>query len=381
MSNDENDYLKIKLQNDAIEAKEKDAYFKEVTNTLNTDERLLNYFKDFDEKSVQEFKEFYAHRKVSWRFNKYSQTEFKASLDERFHGYCVTALKNIQYKKLFHAMSSWMSEEETFDGIVISWDWYEWIAKPLSCPFLPPIEKHEVQCYIDFLNQVGYDFSVEDTYLNLSPDDFFETDQEKGEDRWKGDDEDDDYKYCSWFQFYDKCYDTEHFKLKRGTRSKKENRYVLRAYEEQSKQNPIDPNIVHAPYINIYEEKENFIRIFEDSEFKHLYRAHAAQMEQFSFTEEIDMEIIHLSEADEIIPIESNDDWRKGVKIACEKYHRETTNLLIWDVYEEYLIFKTIKDGFKEWESENTAEAHRQEAANRILTGRRLMGEPEDFNF
>ena len=49
MSNDENDYLKIKLQNDAIEAKEKEAYFKEVTNTLNTDERLLNYFKDFDE--------------------------------------------------------------------------------------------------------------------------------------------------------------------------------------------------------------------------------------------------------------------------------------------------------------------------------------------
>ncbi len=380
MSNDENDYLKVKLQNDAIEAKEKDAYFKEVTNTLNTDERLLNYFKDFDEKSVQEFKEFYAHRKVSWRFNKYSQTEFKASLDERFHGSCVTALKNIQYKKLFHDMSSWMSEEVVFDGIQICWDWRQWSNKPLSCPHIPPIEKHEVQCYIDFLSQVGYDFSVEDDYINMSPNNFLEEDDKKGADRWKDDDDDD--RYGSWFQYYDKCYGTEYYKLKPGTRVKKENRYLDCAYEEQIKENRIEPNIVQTPNLYLYKERENFIHLFEDSEFKHLFRAHAAQMEQFSFSEEIDMELIHLSEAEEIIPIESNEDWRKGVKNACEKYHRETAILLIWDVYEEYLIFKTIKDGFKDWESDSTTyEELKENFANKILTGRRLMGEPENFNF
>ena len=380
MSNDENDYLKIKLQKEAIEAKEKEAYYKEVCNTLDTDERLLNYFKDFDEQSVKEFKEFYAHQKVSWRFAQYNQTEFKAKLDERFHDYCVSSLKNIQYIKLFHAMASWMNEEVVFDGIQICWDWHQWHAKPLSCPHLPPIEKHEVQCYIDFLNQVGDDFAIDDNYIHLSPDNFFETDEAKGADRWIGQDE--ELMYGSWFKYYDKCYGTEYYKLKPGLRVNKENKYIYRTHEEEAKQNPIDPNAVHAPYLHFYTEKENFIRLFEDSEFKHLYRAHAAQTEQNNFAEEIDMEIIHLCDAEEIIPIESNDDWRQGVKIACEKYHRETAILLMWDVYEEYLVFKPIKDGLKDWERDSdTYDELREQVANRILTGRRLMGEPEDFNF
>ena len=379
MNNDENDYLKVKLHKEATIAKEKEAYFKEVTNTLDTDERLLDYFKDFDEQSVKEFKEYYAHRKVHWRFAEYNLTEFKARLDERFHKYCVDGLINIQLKKLFNTMASWMSEEVVFDGIEICWDWRQWLTKPLSCPFLPPIEKHEVQCYIDFLNEVGYDFSVADNYINLSPEDFFETDEEKGADRWIGDDA--EYTYGSWFKYYDKCYDTEYFKLKPGTRVKKENVYELCAYKAAGMLKPIDPNFVQAPYLSIYEEKENFIRLFEDSDFKHLYRANAAQKEQYSFAEEIDMDLIYLSKAAETVPIESNDDWRKGVKIACEKYHRETAMLLMWDVYEEYLIFKPISGGFKEWEGEDTSQAHREQVANRILTGRRLMGEPENFNF
>lgn len=381
MSNDENDYLKARLQKNAIDAVNKDAYFKEVYHVLNTDERLQNYFKDFDEQSVKEFKEYYAHRKVSWRFAEYNLTEFKAKLDGRFHEYCVDSLKNIQLKKLFHAIASWVSEEVTFEGIEIRWDWYQWIAKPFSCPYLPPIEKHEVECYIDFLNEVGYDFSISDSYIHLSPDNFLETEEVKGADRWDGD-VDEEISYGSWFKYYDKCYDTEYYKLKPGTRINKENKYELHAYEEQRMKYPIDPNIVHAPYLDFYDEKENFVRLFEDSEFKHLYRAHEAQTAQNRFAEEIDMEIIHLSDAAEIIPIESNDDWREGVRIACEKYHRDTAILLMWDVYEEYLIFKPMKDGFKDWERDSdTYDGMRDQMANRILKGRRLHGEPEDFNF
>ena len=120
MSNEENDYLKVKLQKDALEAKEKEVYFKEVYHTLDTDERLLKYFENFDEQSVKEFKQYYAHQKVSWRFAKYNQTEFKERLDERFHKYCVEALINIQYKKLFNTIASWMNEEVVFDDIRMS---------------------------------------------------------------------------------------------------------------------------------------------------------------------------------------------------------------------------------------------------------------------
>ena len=120
MSNEENDYLKVKLQKDALEAKEKEVYFKEVYHTLDTDKRLLKYFENFDEQSVKEFKEYYAHHKVSWRFATYNQTEFKERLDERFHKYCVEALINIQYKKLFNTIASWMNEEVVFDDIRMS---------------------------------------------------------------------------------------------------------------------------------------------------------------------------------------------------------------------------------------------------------------------
>ncbi len=54
----------------------------------------------------------------------------------------------------------------------------------------------------------------------------------------------------------------------------------------------------------------------------------------------------------------------------------------MWDVYEEYLIFKPIKDGFEDWERDSdTYDGMRDQMANRILKGRRLHGEPEDFNF
>ena len=379
---DENIHSNNFLNIQADLARQKDIYSKQVLHTLNTDERFINYFKDYDETSVQNFKDYYINQRTHWHFNAEGLKEYKDKQNERFYEYAISALKHIQFKKLFHVMASWMNKECNFDDIEVSVDWDKWCKKPFSCPYISPIQLHEVQCYKDFLNQLEDDFSfTNQMYINVSPFNFVE--HTSGRARWEGEDKfDQENYYGRWFTFFDQRYGTAFYKLKPGTRVTNEYKYIWHYHQTQRDNAPkVTPPAI-LPTISIYSDKDEFVNLFEDKDFKELYKAHKRWNDELNFASEVDMQIIYLSEAKEIIPIEYHDDWREGIKIACEHYHRNKTIQILEDVFDEYQILRDMEGGFDEWEEDKYPSfTTREEHISNILNGRRLMGEPEDLNF
>ena len=376
---DENNHSKAYLNKQAEIARQKDNYSKQVLHTLNTDERFINYFKDYEETSVQNFKDYYINQRTHWHFNADELKKYKDKQNERFYKYAIDALKHIQFKKLFHVMASWMNKECNFDGIELSIDWNKWCKMPFSCPYIPPIQLHEVECYKDFLNQLEDDFSfTHQMYINVSPFDFVEDDS--GKKNWEGKDDPEGY-YGRWFTFFDQRYGTAFYKLKPGTRVTNEYKYIWHHHKTQREIAPITypPEL---PAIYMYRDKDEFVNLFEDRDFKELYKAHKRWNDEVNFASEVDMEIIYLSEAKEIVPVEYHDDWREGLKIACEQYNRNKTIQILEDVFDEYQILRDMEGGFEEWEADkHPSYTTREEHISNILSGRRLMGEPEDLNF
>jgi hypothetical protein len=376
-----NNHSKDFLNSQANVAKQKDIYSKEVLNTLNTEERFVNYFNQFEDSSVKLFKNLYVQYRTNWHFNPYNKIDFKNRINQRFYKLAITALKNIQLKKLFNVMSSWMNKECNFPDIEVSIDWEKWCKKPLSCPHIEPIQLHEIECYKDFINQLEDTFFFAHMYINLSPMSFVEDKELKGS-RWEGEYGQEEY-YGRWFTFFDQRYGTSYFKLKPGTRVTNEYKYIWH-YQKTIQENApqiTPPEIL--PTISIYSNKDEFVNLFEDKEFKQLYKAYSRWKDELRFAEDIDMDIIYLCEAKEIIPIEDNDDWREGISIASDKYCRNKTIQILEDVFDEYLILRTIDEGFDEWEESHnmaTFTTH-DEHIKKIFNGRKLMGEPEDLNF
>ena len=213
--------------------------------------------------------------------------------------------------------------------------------------------------------------------------DFYES-ESSNDSRWEGENIDDTENYYGrWFTFYDQYYGTAEFKLKPGTRINNEYKYIRHYHQTLRDNEPVITPPVFLPHLSIYKDKDEFVNLFEDKEFKLLYKAHKRQMGGYEFAENIDMDIIYLSEAKEVIPVEDHDDWREGLKIACEQYHRTKTIQILEDVFDEYRILCDMEGGFEEWEGtpELPMFSDHDEYISKIFKGRKLMGEPEDLNF
>lgn len=84
------------------------------------------------------------------------------------------------------------------------------------------------------------------------------------------------------------------------------------------------------------------------------------------------------------MPVQDNDDWREGLKLANEQHIRSKVIEAIMPAYEEYLYLLENELGFEDWiekEDPNYEEAYIQERKANILAARKLLNEPEDFNF
>ncbi len=381
MALDENDYLKNQLKKDIVEAKEKEAYYLQVLHELNTEERYAHFLKPFPRERVEEFKKDYARQRVYWHFNKNSHSAFRDRLDNRYFEYCQIALKRIQDRKLFNAISLWASKQLDVAGIEVSYDWGYWTRNPINCPHISPISKEDIEVYIQFLQQADFDFSVTDNHYSVDLFSFEDTEQEFGALRWEGELADDSF-FGPWFRFYDHYYNTRFYKDLPGTRMNEEQRYIWIYRDWKNAQAPKSVTQEAKPKIFYHSEKEKLFELFEDKETKELYRSYKEMHEGFWFADSIEMDAIYLTEAKELIPIEYHDDWREGVKIACEKYHREMTIYLIWGVYQEYKNKLAANDSFEDWGVKPSYYFKiREEAVFEMIEGRKLVGEPANLDF
>ena len=82
----------------------------------------------------------------------------------------------------------------------------------------------------------------------------------------------------------------------------------------------------------------------------------------------------------EVVPIESNQDWKEGLYYAAKAHQNQKVSDLLPSVYEEYLMMREMgillstKEKISDFDLSNVWK-------ERILLGRKISGEPGDFNF
>ena len=127
----------------------------EVTQSLKTDERITDYFKQFNKLSVDIFINAYAHKKTIWLECGAAFKEIQFRRDTEWIDLAFEHLENIQHKKLFDAQCLWRAEQLTISEVEICYNFSLWGDDVLNCPFIEAISEDDIKLYLEFLNSDG----------------------------------------------------------------------------------------------------------------------------------------------------------------------------------------------------------------------------------
>lgn len=97
-------------------------FLKSVKEELRTEERFVNYFKDFDPESVASFIESYAHDRYMWMRHGPMYKEINDKEDTKWINKACEHLGFIQQKKLFDAQCLWRAEKVKFEEVDVCYD-------------------------------------------------------------------------------------------------------------------------------------------------------------------------------------------------------------------------------------------------------------------
>jgi hypothetical protein len=361
------------------EAKEREAFYQQIVEELRTEERYRNYFSGFAPESVERFIAYYATQKVNWYRYSEVHNSYEKRKDEQWYTMALRLFTTIQRKKAYEAIIRWGNYELSISEARSYYDLNKWLCNPFLCPYIEPVQAHEVEMAVRFIHSLGEErlkylehshFSIQT--LQLLDEESLELDE---------------YNYPLFFRYWDKEYGTEHLVRKVPERIKKEMAY-LSAYREQRKQQqPVaktEPK-QQKPSLAYYDRKivESFVAACETKEFKRMYKLKKWWSSRSEFSEFVERELEHLSGSPGHLPVESHHDWREAITRTAELYTREQVAECLPLVYQEYLDRLNKGDDFKDWTTEKDITLlpwypkHLQE----ILEGRKLMNEPADFNF
>jgi len=121
-------------------------------------------------------------------------------------------------------------------------------------------------------------------------------------------------------------------------------------------------------FMNVFEDKEN-------RDMQKIYEAWGAFNEREDrMREDLDV-LLH---ADEKVPIQAHEDWEYAIQLAAARYRTKKIQDILPAAYEQYKMNLSLGISFPEHEqSKKDADFYN----NLLLLGRKLMGEPEDFEY
>ncbi|MEP7169446.1 MAG: hypothetical protein ABI855_08775 [Bacteroidota bacterium] len=302
----------------AKDADEKQVIYEQTVAELKNGERFKNYFSKYSEDTVNSFIELYARQKAEWFSNGDMMVNYRKHHELRWRQNAFMILEHIQLKKLFNAECEWRAEKIKFKEIEICFDFHVWTRHVLDCPFIKPVNEAELNLYISFLNDLSDeksfdDYNIGNDYRALK-DGYFRKGEHYSE-------------YPAWYTCYDEHYGSHILLDLPDIRGEKEEAYCdlwreeqKPVWEEQNSGRDKRPNIR-----TLYDKEfaEWFLKEFDTKEILKLFRSTVQWDEKRQRTEEIEMDLINLGEADCNVPVEDDDDWRNGIKRGSEKYYRE----------------------------------------------------------
>jgi hypothetical protein len=368
----------------------KDEFIEELLTRTEHEE----YFNKYDPDSVKAFLLSIADLKIQLASYYYLYADPGYQDNEvKYSENAESLLKIIRQKQLFNLQLQWRAEQITIKEITTSWDFLFWEFEIDSCPFLPGITYREVTVLKQFLNEPYVDSTDLIRYGGWQQyTDIMERDEEG------------DLCYLpEWYEFYDEHMGTGHLMLLPNTRGDKEEYYrevARNSWLTKEKVETANKNFKPVPSVprlfGSFKNQLEYAERFEsDPHFKELFRLHYQKYkhleeipadDDYSIPDEYMYDALYtLLEAKKPVPMPAGANWREAMIQCARQYINSTLAADIDNVYEDYRMYtkmginkgKDFKEVWKRFLNDSVTVNIRSQ----ILLGRKLLGEPENFNF
>ena len=376
-------FLQAQADENAAQAKSVEEFIAD----LRTNPLYRPWFEQFHPDSLPDFIQHYALAKQRALQYGASSDEW---LQERITEYTDAAyqrLWDIQQKKLFDLQCRWRAEQAVVPGVVVSAEFVDWSNAIHRCPFLEPITPPKFNMYCQF--------------VATTPD--FEEDVEGGEytdwqdyEAYKAERADDSQGLTlpAWYDFYDARRGTgllldlpdlrgakeEHYCNAHREANRTKHEKSQAAFAQAQIDNPPDPR----PRLSYADQKEKtleFARRFEPGKVQRLFEARERASEDHLRSGLADALETLQNAHEDVIAIEANADWQLAIIKAAADYRRRRLLEALPVVYEQYQTREELgiaHPALSDYESKFRASTLHKKW---ILKGRKLLGEPRNFDF
>ncbi len=372
------------------DAKEKTEFYKSLEqkfcDEIANSDAAKEYFKQFNPTSIDGFIKSIARQKISlvqsYEYYERLYNE-KETLELGFQDQAEEMLEIILQKKLFNMQLLWRAGKLNIEGVDIAYDFEFWESNIASCPFVAPIEEHEVEILKDFLlHSNDYDEMLDHSYTSLQD---YDSIMEKDKNGLPDD-------MPAWYDFYDMRMGTGALLILPNHKGAKEDYYMECSRKASKRDNP--PTTAAAPvdqrpylygfgeeltkYINTCETDAYFIELFKYYDFVN-------NKNNIRSEDDITLAIDTLLNADRPVYMSGHLPWDEAILEAANKYKATKIAEALDSAYEEYLLRRDLGISGNQTTAEIYANNHKdticQLYRKGILNGRKFCGEPEDFNY
>ena len=257
-------YNKTLLPKDEHEKREffkqlEQQFYEEIKNS----DTAKEYFANYSQSSVESFMKLYASKKahLSQCYQFYAEAYHEKELSElHFQKKAEDMLTFILQKKLFNMQLRWRAGQLEIDEIVVSYDFQFWEKHILTCPFIPPIEKHEVDLMKEYLLLFNENDEIEYRYHNWQD---YDSLIKKDADGLM-------QELPDWYEFYDSRMGTGTLLLLPNHKGIKEDFYLDLCHQDYRKNNPTQNYGPTAPYLSGFtQDIVDFSKFFETDKYFH----------------------------------------------------------------------------------------------------------------
>ncbi|MBI1225172.1 MAG: hypothetical protein GC192_08015 [Bacteroidetes bacterium] len=362
----------------------KEAIQETIEQRLETDDNLKSWFQHYNKHAWKNFIQHYAHRKsLALQHPDLHIDDFKPK-NKAFNDLALRALEQIQQKKLFNLQCQWRAGSIDLPFVQVTYDFDIFGRNIMQCPFLPPVELDEVELFMQFLQSPdGYEWEATE-WTDWQDYETFKREQETGQFRDTPD----------WYEFYDGRCGTGYLLNLPDNKGPKEEYYrkVFRDHKYPQMAKPRLPDDeFYKPYPHGAKIEIDFAKQFEDPDTAEIIISHIKYWDHHYSHETLDEHYEYLKKIPETFPMVPHHDWREALRLTVVQYKNErVVDALprIWRKYirdvgddrEAYInrrIASTSKDILKELDSDDLRHFY----FDNILEARKLLGEPEDFDY
>lgn len=350
--------------------------YDEILKGLKEDPRLQEEFAGYEPESVEAFYRDYASYKANLLKYGPGLLENQDKEELKWVEAAFEAFEQIQQKKLFDLQCLWRAEQVELPGILISYDFMYWENNIMNCPFLEPVTGEEVDMFARYMQDFNYDPDPEISGKDWQ--NYPELKQAYHDDRTSA------INFPDWYDFHNTCTGNSLYLSLPDVRGQKEQRYLdLYIAEKREKKASPAPVKERMPGIHIYKAGflDWFVLTFENEETQACKERYLEFDDQEQTRHDTALDFAEdLKRHGGIWPMKTNSNWLDGLEQCVQAYAIKKTTDALPVAFEQYQMLLNLGVPY-EFESEEIHKFLQNDMRSRVLRGRVLAGEPEDFDF